>query len=260
MDEEVEKIIDEIDKQIGTDELVKSLKDLSNTIDKLKVELPNKLKVENKLDFPEAIKISNFPDPIEIPDEITIRQPDWWEQINREDLEEVISELRQSVEGSAKVDLERYREPGKALAVRLVNRKGTDFYEALATAMGSAGVSSFPFERSSGRARAALVDGDGHVQVDIQAETAPSTIVAFVTDVPNAGTRVQLANNVVIAGIIQAPSTNTGNVYIGGSDVSSAVFGSELQPGQSAGIAIDNTNNIWIDAATNGDDVAFLGS
>ena len=91
-------------------------------------------------------------------------------------------------------------------------------------------------------------------------EPSPSTLIAFITDIPTAGTRVQLASNTILAGVLQAPSTNTGNVFIGGSSVSSTVFGSELQPGQSVGVAIDNTNNIWADVATNGDDIAFLGS
>jgi len=91
-------------------------------------------------------------------------------------------------------------------------------------------------------------------------EASPSAIVAFITDIPTAGTRVQLASNTVIAGVLQAPSTNSGNVFIGGSDVSSTVFGAELQAGQSVGVAIDNTNLIHIDAATSGDDVAFIGS
>lgn len=91
-------------------------------------------------------------------------------------------------------------------------------------------------------------------------EASPSTLVAFVTDIPTAGTRVQLADNSILAGVLQAPSTNTGNVFIGGSDVSSTVFGAELQPGQAVGAAINNTNKIYIDAATNGDDVAFIGS
>ena len=91
-------------------------------------------------------------------------------------------------------------------------------------------------------------------------EESPTAIVAFVTDIPTAGSRVQLGANVVKAGILQAPSTNTGVIYVGGSNVSSTVFGAELQPGQSVGIAISNSNKIYIDAATNGDDVAFLGS
>jgi len=94
----------------------------------------------------------------------------------------------------------------------------------------------------------------------ITSETAPSTLVAFVTDIPTAATRVQLATNTIVAGILQAPSTNAGNVFIGGNDVSSSVFGAELQPGQSVGFAGNNTNLIYADVATNGDDIAFIGS
>ncbi len=101
---------------------------------------------------------------------------------------------------------------------------------------------------------------DKSLNVNITSETAPSAVVAFITDIPTAGSRVQLADNTIVAGIFQAPSTNSGNVYVGGSNVSSTVFGAELQPGQMAGFAGDNTNLIYIDAATSGDDVAFLGS
>lgn len=90
--------------------------------------------------------------------------------------------------------------------------------------------------------------------------TTPSTVLGFVTTVATAGVRVQLASNACVAGIVQAPSTNTGIVYVGGSNVSASVYGSELQPGQAAGIAINNTNKLYVDAATNGDKLAFLGS
>lgn len=91
-------------------------------------------------------------------------------------------------------------------------------------------------------------------------EPAPTTLVSFVTPVPTAGTRVQLANHPVAAGILQAPSTNTGMIYVGGSTVSSSDFGAELQPGQATGIAISNTNKLFIDASVNADKCAFLGS
>jgi len=90
--------------------------------------------------------------------------------------------------------------------------------------------------------------------------TTPSVVQAFVTTVATAGTRVQLASHAVIAGILQAPSTNTGLIYVGDSTVSSTVYGAELQAGQATGIAINNTNAIWIDASVNGSKCAFLGS
>lgn len=90
--------------------------------------------------------------------------------------------------------------------------------------------------------------------------TSPSVLLAFVTTVTTAGTRVQLASHSAVGGIIQAPSTNSGLIYIGDSTVSSSVYGSELQPGQSAGVSINNTNTIWIDSSVNGNKCAFLGS
>lgn len=42
----------------------------------------------------------------------------------------------------------------------------------------------------------------------------PDTPIAFLTTVTTAGTRVQLASNAVSGVIIQAPSTNTGLIYV----------------------------------------------
>lgn len=102
--------------------------------------------------------------------------------------------------------------------------------------------------------------GANGLYVEVRSTALPSTPVAFVTTVTTAGTRVQLASNTLTnGGIIQAPSTNTGLIYVGGSNVSSTVYGAELQPGQSTSIAIDNTNKIYVDSSVNGDKVACLG-
>ncbi len=90
--------------------------------------------------------------------------------------------------------------------------------------------------------------------------STPTAVVAFKTTVTTAGTRVQLGSNVISGVILEAPSTNSGLIYVGGSNVSSTVFGAELQPGQSTSIAIDNTNKIYVDSSVNGDKVAALGS
>ncbi len=467
-----------------TDKLIEAINELAKITKGIKLELPEKLKVEveDSQLLSKKIELLNLP---KFPDEIKLKKPDWWKQIGKQDLANTLVELVKAVKDNKRPNLEAYREPRKALAVRLVNRRGTDFYEALATAIGGMSRSSFPFENASGTAKAALVDVQGHIQADIlsivpgtgatnlgkqedeahssgdvgvmalgvrkdavtaiaadddyhplmisgegglwtehvpngvdsgnssastlladavftgtgidilshdivtitldashdsatdgisfqfstdnsnwddvypftytaadgarrfqfpvtaqyfrvvytnggtnqthfrmqtilhhnnsltsihrlvddvsndrsaqimktaiiaqkagggpgagdfiavqstaggnlkvsvEEEIAPSTLVAFVTDIPTAGTRVQLAANTIIAGVLEAPSTNTGNVFIGGSNVSSTVFGSELQPGQSIGVAIDDTDKIYIDAATSGDDVAFFGS
>lgn len=88
-----------------------------------------------------------------------------------------------------------------------------------------------------------------------------SSVVAFQTDIPTAGTRVRLASNVLTVGaIIQAPSTNTGNVYVGDITVSSTVKGAELQPGQATSVGVFNTNLIYVDTDVSGSDVMVLGS
>lgn len=88
----------------------------------------------------------------------------------------------------------------------------------------------------------------------------PGTLVAFITTITTAGTRVQLGSNSLSQGVvIEAPSTNTGSIYVGGSAVSSSSYGAELQPGQSVGLAVNNTNLVWVDTATNGNKVAVLG-
>jgi hypothetical protein len=115
-------------------------------------------------------------------------------------------------------------------------------------------------------ANALKVDGSGVTQpisgsVTIASTTMPTTLVAFVTNIPTAGTRVQLASNTIVNGfIIQAPSTNTGVVYVGGANVSSTVYGAELQPGQSTSVMIDNTNKIYVDTNVSGSAVAVLGT
>lgn len=89
----------------------------------------------------------------------------------------------------------------------------------------------------------------------------PTTLIAFRTTVTTAGSRVQLASNVLTIGaILEAPSTNTGLIYVGDVTVSSTVFGAELQPGQSTSVALDNTNRIYIDSSVNGDKMSALGS
>ena len=203
------------------------------------------VKIVNQQGYPTEIKISNLPKQKDFPSEIKVSnlpKPQSDKGL-REHLTKLFTGIWEATkEHTAKIFITN-RTPKEAIPVVLVDAEGKQKYTAIFSGGGSGGGGT-----------------SGTQDVNILSEVAPSTLVAFITDIPTAGARVQLATNVIIAGIIEAPSTNTGNVYIGGSDVSSTVFGSELQPGQSAGIAINNTNKIYIDAATSGDDVAFFGS
>ena len=78
-----------------------------------------------------------------------------------------------------------------------------------------------------------------------------------------AGTRVQASHkgNFKTA-VFKARSDNTGDVYLGGSDVSST-DGMTLTPGESIQLQLANpvsTAQFWADAANNNDQVDFIGS
>lgn len=119
--------------------------------------------------------------------------------------------------------------------------------------------SAFALGQTTGAASLPVVIASNQSAVPVS-QSSPGALVAFITAVTTAGTRVQLGNNSIAAGILQAPSTNTGLIYVGGATVSSSVYGAELQPGQSVGVSVNNTNLLYIDASVNGDKCAFMGS
>lgn len=83
------------------------------------------------------------------------------------------------------------------------------------------------------------------------------------TTVATAGTAVQLSSTNVpdMSGVyIKALSTNTGSVYIGndGADDVTSSNGYELEAGESIFINESLLSKIYVDAANNGDKVAYL--
>lgn len=125
--------------------------------------------------------------------------------------------------------------------------------------VGDISIGAIEIKNSTDETRATV--GSNGLHVEVRSTALPSTPIAFVTTVTTAGTRVQLASNTLTNGaILQAPSTNTGLIYVGVVTVSSTVYGAELQPGQSTSIAVSNTNAIYIDSSVNGDKCAALGS
>lgn len=117
---------------------------------------------------------------------------------------------------------------------------------------------------AAGAAAVNIQDGGNSITVDgslTANPTVPTAVVAFVTAVTTAGVRVQLGSNALTGGaILQAPSTNTGLIYVGVVTVSATVYGAELQPGQATSFAGNNTNLIYIDASVSGDKMSVLGS
>lgn len=96
-------------------------------------------------------------------------------------------------------------------------------------------------------------------------------ITADEVDVPMAGSRVQISSNAwaVLSITFTAPALNKGRVYIGDSTVSATV-GKPLEPGESFSdppfeahqdSGLPQTvplSDYYIDAANNGDDVAYF--
>lgn len=89
------------------------------------------------------------------------------------------------------------------------------------------------------------------------------------TDVATAGTQVQLSNtrDKVIWAQLSAPASNSGLTFVGGPDVSSSngyTLGASggidativLNPGEFGGSF--EFSSIWVDAATNGDNVDWV--
>jgi hypothetical protein len=58
--------------------------------------------------------------------------------------------------------------------------------------------------------------------------------------------------------IIKALASNTNDVYVGNSTVDST-NGYPLEAGESVAVALDGLQNVYLDAAVNGEGVAFIG-
>ncbi|MDD4721876.1 MAG: hypothetical protein PHR07_03920 [Acidaminococcaceae bacterium] len=85
-----------------------------------------------------------------------------------------------------------------------------------------------------------------------------TAIVGVVDVVTTATTREALAAHACREVIIIAKDTNTGYIYIGGSDVSATVYGAKLAAGDSITIPISNTNLIYMDASVSGEGISYL--
>lgn len=87
-----------------------------------------------------------------------------------------------------------------------------------------------------------------------------------VVSVPTPGTRVQFVSQPTPIRSLQifAPIGNAGNVYVGGSDVSSTVFGVEMPIEGGGHVTIDfpdrsgELNEFYVDAATANDKISYI--
>lgn len=85
-----------------------------------------------------------------------------------------------------------------------------------------------------------------------------NAIKGAVQNVTTAGTRVQLPAYACREVSIIAKRGNAGSIYVGGSDVSSTVYGVDLKANDSVTLAVSNTNLIYIDASINGEGISYV--
>lgn len=113
--------------------------------------------------FPSEIKVNNLKD-IKIPSKVDINRPEWLEMISKKDLTDILINLVRAISkgDGLKVDLDRYLDSKRPIAVRLSDSKG--FYRAISQAIqSSGGGSGYQFRTASGTGREALVTDEGYV-------------------------------------------------------------------------------------------------
>jgi len=88
--------------------------------------------------------------------------------------------------------------------------------------------------------------------------TGSNAVNAAVQNVTTTGTRVQLPNIACREITLIAKRANTGYIYIGGNDVSSAVYGAELEAKDSITIRVENANLLYIDASVSGEGISYV--
>jgi hypothetical protein len=99
------------------------------------------------------------------------------------------------------------------------------------------------------------IDSGGNLKVT---DVGSQSITANVLDVTTAGTRVQLPSVVCKEVTIIAKKSNTGSIYLGGSTVSSTVYGIEMDAKDSVTLKVANSNMLWIDASANAQGISYI--
>lgn len=133
---------------------------------------------------------------VKFPKKIDVKKPDWYEEFNYKALDSIVEGIKEVLNEHTKVD--------SPLAVRLVDKDAQTFYTAIAQAISSA---NFPaFRDSAGNAQKALVDADGHAQVDVLTSALPSGAATEAT-LATLATQTTLASLLTTANSILAGGT-----------------------------------------------------
>jgi hypothetical protein len=166
---ELQNALSSLEKSLSseTTKLSDLLYDLKVLVNDGKVNLPElyKVYVENQQAFPDSVTVSNlkdieFPKAEKFPEEVGLRESSWL-SVHFKGLLGAVLSLKKDVQA---VKIEGSGDAKRPIAVRLSD--GKKFIDTLVTAVSSATRQTFPFVTSTGEAKQALVDSDGHLQID----------------------------------------------------------------------------------------------
>lgn len=156
--EQLDKFIDKLEK--SQDWNVGILEGIREAIREIKVEVPK------GPEFPKSMKLEGF----KFPETTKLEKPKWWKEAK--DYNPLITALGRAIVGEIHKQSNRQikaeiinKFAKEAIPVRLVDKDGRRFYNAVLEAIASGG-SSFPFVNPSGSPLEALVDNEKHLQID----------------------------------------------------------------------------------------------
>ena len=188
-------------------------------------EMPRKNSMEIT-NFPESFEVKNFPKEFAISNEILNVK-----MVDKKDVEKVYAI---NLEEIPVLDLEPFTDPRNPLAVRISN--GKEFIDSFSQA------ASNVLMTAGGGTKGTMGSLPVHNQITLSGRTRLSD------------TSISIKNGL----IVEAISTNSGNVFVGGSDVS-ITDGFELQPGQLTSIAINDVSSLYA-IGTDDDKVCYISS
>jgi hypothetical protein len=157
-----------LDKSLGEDDVVKSIREVKAAVEsKPPTEKVKHVVVDNQTPALESVKVSNLKDlklptpQVNIPDEVSIRKGWLGESLGKvtDTLQALVGQLQRMV---FKIRINDTT-ADKPVPVRLSD--GKRFYTAMTTIAQKAG--GVPFRTSAGAVKEALIDDDGHLQVDV---------------------------------------------------------------------------------------------
>jgi hypothetical protein len=88
--------------------------------------------------------------------------------------------------------------------------------------------------------------------------TGSDALRGKLANVTTAGSKIQLSNISCKEVTVIARKGNTGSIYVGGSDVSSFLFGVELEANESFTFSVSNANLIYIDSSIDGEGISYV--